>query len=389
MESQGAQSCGIRISQPDGSTARPCELGYRFVGNPPEPGGRLIFSIFLRIPEDYLGVEQSMCNHFCQFCHSHFFTQQPRGKFYTVEQLAAGVLNYAFRVTVIEPRERATFFHSGELCRHGGSCVLQGIRSPTCPGILAREQVLISPMGFGPARNIASFTGGDLLCRPRFLAQVTSQIRAILHKITGTPDELLNIIRRDPAWEERRAKIFEDLSRLKKPETFYHLVETNGFGCTAQNLDILKDEGAIDTMCVTIKAADRKTYRHLTGTPVGDPETSFRAIAGIKKRGFLTESAIVLIPGWVEADQIGVISRRIAEIAGSDVPLTIIGFRPSCQMQAPHDSSARPPTQAEMLAAFEHASDYLDHVKIANTSLFTSSEEEKGRLEAIVGRRLV
>ena len=43
----------------------------------------------------------------------------------------------------------------------------------------------------------------------------------------------------------------------------------------------------------------------------------------------------------------------------------------------------------EMLAAFEHASDYLDQVKIANTSLFTTSEEEKGRLEAIVGRRLV
>jgi pyruvate formate lyase activating enzyme len=389
LEAQGATSCGVRIPQPDGYLARPCELGYRFGANDTEPNARLIFSVFLRIPEDYLGVEQSICNHACQFCHSHFFTQHSRGMFYTIDQLVAGVLNYAFRVTVIEPRERATFFHSGDLCRHGGSCVLHGIRSPTCPGILAREQVLISPMGFGPARNIASFTGGDLLCRPRFLARVTRQIRDTLTGIKNTHDEILNIIRQDPAWDERRATLFEDLSRLKKPETFYHLVETNGFGCTNLNLDILKNEGSIDTMCVTVKAADPKIYRQLAGTTAGDLEQCVYAITGAKHRGFLTEAATILIPKWVEADQIGIIARRIAESAGSDVPFTIIAFRPSCQMNAPQHPDAKPPTQAEMLAAFEHASDYLDQVKIANTSLFTTSEDDKGRLEAIVGRRLV
>ncbi len=244
-------------------------------------------------------------------------------------------------------------------------------------------------MGFGPARNIASFTGGDLLCRPRFLARVTRQIRDTLTGIKNTHDEILNIIRQDPAWDERRATLFEDLSRLKKPETFYHLVETNGFGCTNLNLDILKNKGSIDTMCVTVKAADPKIYRQLAGTTAGGLEQCVHAITGAKHRGFLTEAATILIPKWVEADQIGIIARRIAESAGSDVPFTIIAFRPSCQINAPKHPDAKPPTQAEMLAAFEHASDYLDQVKIANTSLFTTSEDDKGRLEAIVGRRLV
>jgi len=37
MEAQGAPSCGVCLPRPDGSLARPCELGHRFSENDTEP----------------------------------------------------------------------------------------------------------------------------------------------------------------------------------------------------------------------------------------------------------------------------------------------------------------------------------------------------------------
>ncbi|MBW1692121.1 MAG: hypothetical protein JRJ70_15515 [Deltaproteobacteria bacterium] len=52
------------------------------------------------------------------------------------------------------------------------------MRSPYCPGVLEPSQVLLSPRGWGPARNIVGFTGGDLACQPEFYCQAAEAIKA-------------------------------------------------------------------------------------------------------------------------------------------------------------------------------------------------------------------
>ncbi|RLI87278.1 MAG: hypothetical protein DRO98_04330 [Archaeoglobales archaeon] len=62
------------------------------------------------------------------------------------------------------------------------------------------------PQGFGPARNIVAFTGGDLACHPEFYAKSTEKIKEL------------------------------DIDLCV-------LFETNGYGLTPKNLDLFKKAG--------------------------------------------------------------------------------------------------------------------------------------------------
>jgi len=160
-----------------------CELAYRQVDGVPY---RRVVAADLSRPEHYLSVYQSGCTMDCAKCHSWRFSQQVDGKWYSPEDILQEARFYNAAVTVREPRERATAYHAGDLCRGCGTCVeihwipfdpahsfREGIyleptgrRGSLCPQRLQPDQLTMSPQGIGPARNIVAFTGGDLACRP-------------------------------------------------------------------------------------------------------------------------------------------------------------------------------------------------------------------------------
>ncbi|NHJ48636.1 MAG: radical SAM protein, partial [Asgard group archaeon] len=121
---------------------------------------RLIKSHHLSRPEDYYSVYQSGCNHDCLKCHSSEFSKEVNGLWISTDYLAEIARDYMQYVTVTEPRERATMWHAEDLCYHCGSCVMKGRRSEYCPNKVTPSQIVLSPQGLGPARNILAFTGG-------------------------------------------------------------------------------------------------------------------------------------------------------------------------------------------------------------------------------------
>jgi len=163
------------------------------------------------------------------------------------DDIARLARDYAEQVTYREPRERATAFHALDLCRSCGVCVElaylpvveagqvrqkpylvhTGRRSKLCPRKLEPGQMLLSPQGLGPARNIIAFTGGDLACQPEFYALCAQEIKGL-----------------NPG--------------------LWVLFETNGYGLTSQNLDLFRNAG-IDAFWLDIKAYDREAHRRLTG----------------------------------------------------------------------------------------------------------------------------
>lgn len=183
---------------------------------------RLIKSTHLSRPEHYFSIYQSGCNLSCLKCHSWSFTQHAQGEWNSPQDIVALAAEYAEEVTVFEPTERATSFHALDLCRGCGTCIRikllplffggktvskaiitpTGTRSSFCPGRISPEQILLSPQGLGPARNIIAFTGGDLMCQPDFYLRCTEGIKDL----------------RKDLWV---------------------LLETNGYGLTPDNLDLL------------------------------------------------------------------------------------------------------------------------------------------------------
>jgi pyruvate-formate lyase-activating enzyme len=249
--------------------------------------------------------------------------------------------DYELCVTVREPRERATQWHATDLCRHCGSCVVRGTRGDLCPGKLDPSQVRSSPQGYGPARNIIAFTGGDLTCRAEFYAQATERIKQACQ---------------DKMWV---------------------LLETNGYGLTPGNLDTLASAG-LDSFWLDIKAHDRKIYRRLCGTR---NESILEAPARILDRGFVLEVLSLYIPGWVETDQLV----RIAELlrgVDAGIPFTILAFFPEYKL-----GKNRPPTLMEMLHVYSAVREVgLKRVKLGNCGVFARSGEEWNLLIAVVGR---
>ena len=299
---------------------------------------RLIKGIHLSRPENYLSIYQSGCNFSCRKCHSWYFSQAAMGDWQTVDQLVAICREYEKMVTLIEPRAKATAWHAQDSCRCCGLCVTDRERPPTCPGVLSPEQITLSPQGYGPARNIVAFTGGDLTCRARFYAEFA-----------------------------RRVKAQTDL---------WVLIETNGLGLTQKNLDLLQEAG-VDGFWLDIKAYDEEAHRWLTGC---SNQWILKLPQEILRRGFVLEVLSLYMPNVVETDQL----RRIAELlvsAGEEVPFTILAFFPEHKME-----NFRAPTVEEMLEAYATARDAgLKNVRLGNVGVFARTRAEVERVLEATG----
>jgi pyruvate-formate lyase-activating enzyme len=311
-----------------------CEATLRFRNGAWQ---RLITSIHLSRPENYLSIYQSGCNFSCRKCHSWYFSKVATGTWLGPQEILAAARQYEAVVTLEEPRERATAWHAHESCHCCGSCVVNGKRSARCPGVLEPAQITLGPQGFGPARNIVAFTGGDLTCRPEFYA---------------------------------------DCARLIKANTgLRFLVETNGYGLTPEHLDVFKQSG-VDAFWLDIKAEDSERHRWLTGC---DNQWILQLPALVLGRDFVLEVLSLYIPGVVEADELGRIAGRLAAL-DRDIPFTILAFFPEHRM-----GRFRSPTVEEMVRAYEMArAAGLRHLRLGNLGVFARSAEDIEFLQAHV-----
>jgi pyruvate formate lyase activating enzyme len=336
MVDQGRELGDCLVEMPQGRRQRACRATLR-----EEDGifSRLIKSAHLSRPEHYFSIYQSGCNHNCRKCHSWEFSTRHNGAWCTTDQIADMAREYERHVTVWEPRERATMYHGATLCRCCGSCIARGEPGPLCPGLLDRGQIVLGPQGWGPARNIVAFTGGDIACRADFYAQVTERIKA-------------------RTWNT------------------WVLLETNGWGLTPANLDVLAS-GGLDAFWLDIKAYNEGIYRRLCGT---GNETVLRAPAEILARDFTLEVLTLFIPGWVETDQIAAIARLIADL-DPEIPFSILAFFPAYQM-----SNTPSPTLDQMVRACEAVCETgLRQVQLGNCGIFARTSEEWATLLERVG----
>lgn len=332
-------SCLVRL--PDGSCKSACMATLK-----KEDGTwfRVIRSAHLSRPEDYFSIYQSGCNHSCLKCHSWEFSKNFNGYWISTDEIAEITADYLDLVTVWEPRERATMYHATELCHHCGSCIVFGRRGKLCPKKLKPEQVVLSPQGYGPARNIIAFTGGDVACMPEFYAQATEKIK----EYCG-----------DKLWV---------------------LLETNGYGLVRENLEILASAG-LDSFWLDIKAYDQEVYKRLCGTT---NEWVLKAPELIIDMGFTLEILSLYIPGWVENEQIVEIAKLIHSI-DKTIPFTILAFFPAHKL-----IKNRKPNLLEMVRVyFEVKNIGLKNVKLGNCGVFAKSKEEWELLISLVGKKAI
>ena len=158
------------------------------------------------------------------------------------------------------------------------------------------------------------------------------------------------------------------------------LIETNGFGLTKENLEVLAS-GGIDSFWLDIKAYDKKIYKELCGA---DNETVLKAPELIVDMGFILEVLTLYIPGWVETDQIVKIAKIVYE-ADPKIPFTILAFFPIHKL-----SHNRPPTLGEMIDAFKRVKEVgLKNVKLGNCHVFCKTEEDLKYLISVVGKEAI
>ena len=243
-------SCLIRVHQ---ESKRACEVTLK---HEDQQWSRMIKSAHLSRPEHYYSIYQSGCNHTCLKCHSSEFSQEVNGSWVSASEIGKIAESYEKIVTVWEPRERATMWHATDLCRSCGSCLIYGERGELCPGEMDRRDIVLSPQGIGPARNIMAFTGGDVSCSTAFYCQAAAEIKA-------------------------------------KTRNMWVLLESNGYGLTPQNLDRLKASG-VDSFWLDIKAYDGEVYKKLCGTT---NDWILKSPAAIIKREFVLEVLTLFIPG--------------------------------------------------------------------------------------------
>jgi len=237
-----------------------------------------------------------------------------------------------------EPREHATSWHAHQLCRMCGSCILRGERSKHCPGKLRLDQItLLENEVWGPARNIISFTGGDLACQPEFYVRSARKIKELEMGL-------------------------------------WVLFETNGYGLTPSNLDRFKEAG-IDSFWLDMKAYDEKVHRDLTGA---SNRWILKLPSEIVERRFTLEVSSVCIPGWVEADQFGSVAELLSQV-DPEIPYAIIAFLPEHKL-----TEVPPPTFQQMLEAFQAAKDAgLRNVKLGNLAMFVKGNQQYETLTRI------
>lgn len=294
---------------------------------------RMISAIHLSRPENYLSIYQSGCNMACRKCHSWYFAKVKEGQWYSPRDILEVAKDYDKRVTLFEPRQYATAWHAQKSCRCCGSCIIHGRSSDTCPRKLAPQQIVYSPQGFGPARNIVAFTGGDLTCCPEFYAQCAELIKAHTH--------------------------------------LWILIETNGYGLTPHNLDLLQTCG-VDGFWLDIKAWDDQTHRWLTGC---SNKHILKLPTEILRRGFVLEVLSLYIPEVVESGQLESIARHLSSV-DADIPFTILAFFPEHRM-----AGYRSPTTLEMITAYELAKAAgLQNVRLGNLGVFVKSNEDRDLL---------
>lgn len=327
MVKQGYSPGSCKVKLKDGTSKVACKSTLRH-----SPAGyeRVIKSLLLSRPEDYLSIYQSGCNHDCLKCHSHEFSKVFNGQWMNTDHLANFAKEYYQYITVFEPKFAATSWHAQRLCKHCGSCVITGKKSPQCPNKLRRDQVVFSPQGFGPARNIVAFTGGDILCKPEFYVEVT-------RKIKSDHDDL------------------------------FILLETNGFGLTPTNLEAYAS-GGIDSFWLDIKAFSNDKYKKLCGP---SNQTVIESIQNIKDLGFTLEILTLYIPGMVETDEHSKIAKHIAEV-DKDIPTTLLAFFPCYKLLSPF---YRAPNKEEMVKSFiEMKNQGLSQIRMGNLGVFAKTE---------------
>jgi pyruvate-formate lyase-activating enzyme len=324
-------SCGVKVNQ---KKQPACKATLRYKNN---QLSRLITTIHLSRPENYLSIYQSGCNFSCRKCHSWYFTKQTDGYWTTPEEILQHAIDYEQTVTLKEPRIKATAWHAHDTCRCCGKCVMFGKRSKSCPGILKPEQIVMSPQGFGPARNIVAFTGGDVICCPDYYCECAQQIKA-------------------------HTKLWV-------------LIETNGYGLTAENLDALQNSG-VDAFWLDIKAHNSKKHQWLTGC---SNERILKLPEEILKRGFALEVLSLYIPDLVEADELEKIARSLKRVDPT-IPFTILAFFPEYRM-----TDFRGPQVKEMVEAYQRVkATGLQNIRLGNLGVFASTERDRHYLAAHV-----
>ena len=323
-------SAGKCAVETDGNQQLACRATLKYENGQIQ---RLFTSIHLSRPENYLSLYQSGCNFACRKCHSWHFSKVKDGSWYSPLDILDTALEYEKSVTQFEPRSRATSWHAHDSCRCCGSCVTHQKPAPFCPGLLTPDQIVLSPQGFGPARNIVGFTGGDITCCPEFYGEC--------------------------------ARLIKDQSRL------WVLIETNGYGLTPQNLDDLKDSG-VDAFWLDIKAFDAESHRWLTGCA---NDRILKLPQEMIRRGFVLEVLSLLIPGLVEADDLENIA-RVLKAVDRQIPFTILAFFPEYKMK-----EFASPNVAQMVAAYQRVKAVgLTNVRLGNVGVFARSAEDQACL---------
>lgn len=325
LKEQGfaAGSCRVKV---DGKHRLACQATLRWEN---DQWYRLIPSIHLSRPENYLSIYQSGCNFSCRKCHSWYFSKVKDGAWYSPADILEKALAYEKNVTLWEPREKATAWHAHDTCRCCGTCMTHGERSRICPGVLDPQSILLSPQGFGPARNIVAFTGGDLTCCPEFYGEC--------------------------------AGLIKDQTRL------WLLIETNGYGLTPQNLDYFSESG-VDAFWLDIKAHDPEKHRWLTGCA---NDRILKLPEEIIRRAFVLEVLSLFIPGLVETDELKEIAKGLKAVDPA-IPFTILAFFPEHQMKG-----YRSPTVVEMTEAYEAVMSVgLKNTRLGNIGVCARTERD-------------
>jgi len=336
LVAQGFKRGNCLTRMPDGKLRNSCEAILK-----KDKSGlwhRVITSAHLSRPEHYFSIYMSGCNFNCLKCHSHEFTKNFNGEWLSTDEIAELCRNYEEMVTVKEPVERALDWYATELCRCCGSCIINNSPSEFCPQKLTPDQVLKSPQGFGPARNIVGYTGGDLACCPEFYAQLTKKIKS-------------------------------------ETKNLHVLFETNGYGLTPKNLELLKASG-VDSFWLDIKAFHDKVHKKLCGV---SNKRVLELPSELLEYGFQLEVLSLFIPGWVEKDQICKIAELLVNV-DAKIPFTLLAFFPEYKLL-----DCRTPTVVEMIQSYLAVKDAgLKNVRIGNIGIFARTSDELALLHAIV-----
>ena len=103
-------SCMVKLN--DGTSKVACKSTLRHF---PSGYERVIKSLLLSRPEDYLSIYQSGCNHDCLKCHSHEFSKVFNGQWMNTDHIANIAKEYYQYITVFEPKFAATSWHAQRL----------------------------------------------------------------------------------------------------------------------------------------------------------------------------------------------------------------------------------------------------------------------------------